>query len=86
MLHYTRLERLARGNHSNLLDPFVSCENNSVVNMTSGTISTTLLFFATYEWAQKVRVLHYTVLERLARDNHSSLLDPFVICKENKVL
>jgi hypothetical protein len=30
-------------------------------------------------------VLHYTRLERLAADKHSSLLSPFVSYKENKV-
>jgi hypothetical protein len=28
------------------------------------------LFFATYEWAQYIRELHYTRLEKLARDKH----------------
>jgi hypothetical protein len=31
-------------------------------------------------------VLHFTGLERLARDKHSSLLDPFISYEENEVL
>jgi len=31
-------------------------------------------------------VLHYTRLERLAREKHSSLLDPFVSYKEIELL
>jgi hypothetical protein len=44
------------------------------------------IFFVTYEWAQQARVFHYIKLERLAKDEHSSLLCPFVSYKENKVL
>jgi hypothetical protein len=36
--------------------------------------------------AQYAGVLHYTILERLARDKHSSLLGPFVSMEENEVL
>jgi hypothetical protein len=36
-----------------------------------------------YEWAQSARVLHYSRLERLAREKHLSLLGPFVSYKEN---
>jgi hypothetical protein len=43
------------------------------------------IFIVTYEWAQWVRVLHYTRLKRLAKDKLSSLLDPFVSYKENKL-
>ncbi len=35
------------------------------------------IFFAAYEWAQRVKVLDYTHLERLAMDKHYSLLDSF---------
>jgi hypothetical protein len=42
--------------------------------------------FATYKWVQLARELHYATLEKLARDKHSSLLCPFVSCKENEVL
>ncbi len=51
-----------------------------------GAYSQHFIFFVTYHWAQKARVLHYTRLERLARGKHSSLLDPFVSYEENEVL
>ncbi len=31
------------------------------------------MYFLTWEWAQKARVLHYTRLERIYGDKHSSL-------------
>jgi hypothetical protein len=52
----------------------------------SGTGFTTIYFIVTYEWAHRVRVLHYTRLERLARDKHSSYLGLFVSCIANEVL
>jgi hypothetical protein len=40
-----------------------------------------------FELAQQARVLHYyNMLERLARDKHSSLLDPFESYGENYML
>ncbi len=42
--------------------------------------------FETYEWATQARALHYTRLERLARDKHSSLLGLFLINENNEVL
>ncbi len=51
-----------------------------------GTIFTTLHFLVTYKEAQKALVLHYTMVERLARDKHSFSLGSFVIYEENKVL
>ncbi len=44
------------------------------------------IFFVTNKRAQQVRVLYNTRLERLVKDQHSSLLNPFVVYKENKVL
>jgi hypothetical protein len=38
--------------------------------------------FLTYKWIQLAGELHYTRLESLARDKHSSLLGPF---EENEV-
>jgi hypothetical protein len=49
-------------------------------------IYNTSFSFVTYEWAQQVRVLHKTRLERLARDKDSSLLVPFVSYEENKLI
>jgi hypothetical protein len=55
-------------------------------NIKQGPYSQHFIFYATFQWAQKGRPLHYTRLERLARDQHSILLDPFVSYKENEVL
>ncbi len=44
-----------------------------------------IIFFVTYSWAQWVRVLHQTSMERLAKNKHSSLLDPFVSYEEYEV-
>ena len=44
-----------------------------------------LIFFVTFEWALYVTVLLRTRLERLARDKHSSLLDPFVSYVEKRI-
>ncbi len=40
--------------------------------------------FVTCEWAHEARVLHYTLLEILAKDNYSRLLGPFIcdMCNE----
>ncbi len=43
-----------------------------------GPFSHHFIFFTTYEWAQQARVLHNTLLERLANNKNSSLLGPFV--------
>ncbi len=48
-----------------------------------GTYSKHFIFFMTHERAQYARVLHYSRLERLARDEHSSLLCSFTSYKEN---
>ncbi len=45
-----------------------------------------LIFFITYEWAQKDRVSHYIRLERHARGKHYSLLGPLVSYKEKEGL
>jgi hypothetical protein len=80
-----RLLRLLREKHSSLFALFVSNEENVVITP-PGTIFTTLHFLPTYYWTPKNRMLYYTKLERLARENHSYLLGPFVIYKENEVL
>jgi len=51
-----------------------------------GLYSQQFIFFTTYECAKNGRVLHYTRLESFATKKQSSLLDPFVRCKENEVL
>jgi hypothetical protein len=52
----------------------------------TGPYSENFIFFVTYDWAQQALVLHYTGLERLARDKHFKLLGPFVSYEENEVL
>jgi hypothetical protein len=44
------------------------------------------MFFVTYEWSQRARVLHYILLEWLARDKHSCLSGQFVSYEENEAL
>ncbi len=51
-----------------------------------GPYSQHFIFFVTYELAIITTVLHYTKLERLAMDKHSSLLGIFVSYEENEVL
>jgi hypothetical protein len=42
-----------------------------------------IIFFMSDKWVKQARVLHYTRLERRARDKHSSLLGPNkrAVCK-----
>ncbi len=47
--------------------------------------SQNFIFFATLELAQKDRALHYTRLERFARDKHSSILGLIISYEENEV-
>ncbi len=61
-------------------------KEGSVVNMALGLYSQHFIFFVTYEWTKKARMLHYAGLESLARDKYSSLLGPFVSYEENDVL
>jgi hypothetical protein len=51
-----------------------------------GPYSQQFIFFATYEMAQLARVLHYSWLEMLVREKHSSLLDSLISYAKNKVL
>jgi hypothetical protein len=77
VLHYTRLERPVRDKTLQLICPNRKLQRNlSVMNTTPGTIFTTHQFFVTYEWAEKGRVLHYTRLERPARDKILQLVLP----------
>jgi hypothetical protein len=68
VLHYNRLERIAKDKHSSLFGPFISCKKWSVVIMES--YPQHFIFFITYKCALKARVLHYNRLERLAKDKH----------------
>jgi selenophosphate synthase len=48
--------------------------------------SSKVIYFTTYQSAQYVEMLHYKMLERLAREKNISLLDPFVSYKEKEEL
>ncbi len=54
--------------------------------LSQGPYSQNLPFFLTYKWALYSGVSHYTRLEKLARDEHTSLVYPFVSYVENEVL
>jgi len=54
--------------------------------MLLGLYSQHFIFFVTFYWAQKARVVYYTRLERLVRDKHSSLVGPLISFKRNEVL
>ncbi len=87
VLLYTRLKKFARDKHSSLLRPFMSYEENIVLSIwLQGSYSQQFIFFITFKWAQKARVLQYTMLERLFKEKHSSLLSPFMSYEENIVL
>ncbi len=47
---------------------------------------TTLHFLCNLRMGPIARVLHYTRVERLAMDKHSSLLDSLINCEDNEVL
>jgi hypothetical protein len=49
-----------------------------------GIYSQHFISFVTYQWSHEARVLHYTRLDRLARDKHSSLLVPFKFQRKMK--
>jgi hypothetical protein len=51
-----------------------------------GAVFATLHLIDSYFLPQYAIVLHYTKMEWLARDKHTSALSPFVSYKENKVL
>ncbi len=50
-----------------------------------GPISQHSILFVPYEWELWARVLHYTNLERSAKNKHSSLLGQLVSHEENKL-
>ncbi len=49
-----------------------------------GLYSQQFILFATYELAQKARELRYCRMEKLVRDQHSSLLDLVISCADMK--
>ncbi len=78
-----------------IFDIFSCCKRNSTEIKVSlyvwqsceqGPYSQHSIFFITYESAQKARVFHNTMLERLTSDKHSNLLGQFLSYEENEVL
>jgi hypothetical protein len=51
-----------------------------------GPQSKPFIFFLNSKWAQKARVLNYTVLRKFTNYKYSSLLGPIVSYEENEVL
>jgi hypothetical protein len=87
VLHYIRLEQLARDKHSGLLGPLVTYKVIKVLRIRpQSPYSQHFIFSISYKLAQLAIVLHYIRLEQLARDKHTGLLGPLVTYKENKVL
>ncbi len=87
VLHYTRMESLARDKHSSLLGPLLSYEGNEVLWIRSQKLYWyCTLIHSFYEWAKYAGVLHYTRMESLARDKHSSLSGPLLSYEGNEVL
>ncbi len=82
VLHYARLERLARDKHSTLLGPLISFEEIKVSWVWPlGLYSQCFIFYLTYELSQKARVLHYARLKRPARTKQFTLLEPLISYK-----
>jgi hypothetical protein len=58
----------------------------SVVYKTPGPYSQQFNLFVTYKLTQKARALNYSWLEKLVREEHSSLLEQFISYEDNEVL
>ncbi len=87
MVHYTRLERLAKDKCSNLFGRFVSYEEiEALWILPLGQYSLDFIFIIAYKCAKESRVLYNTILERLASDKNSNLLGQFTNHKEIEVL
>jgi hypothetical protein len=81
-------DRLARQTQPRILR--YQCQAATTMRKTSPQIqvphSQHFIFFITYQLAQEIIVLHYTMLQRLARDKQTSFLGPIIRKKENEVL
>ncbi len=87
MLHDIRLEMFASYKHSSLLGPFLSYVENEVLwKWLPQPYSQNFIFFVSYKYFQKARVLDYTHPEKLASDKQSNILGPFASYEENEVL
>jgi hypothetical protein len=64
----------ARGKHSSLLRKFELTAIKSFITFATGAVFATLHFLRDFGMGPISRELHYTRLERLASDIHSSLL------------
>ncbi len=91
--HQTRLERLPRDKHTSLLSQFVRYDLKILENRPSKCLYLVSLSILSLMFVDKAKSLpwrrstwlfsditrkHYTRMERLPRDKHSSLLSPFV--------
>ncbi len=92
VLHYTRFKglpgkiTLAYSAHLQFTKKMKCCEcSPSLFDKQKGPIFTTH-FLYNLQMGPKSTVLHYTGLERLTRDKHSSFLGPYVDCKENVLI
>jgi hypothetical protein len=84
MLHYTRVERLDKDKIDLLLGLFVSYKVSWIWPLSLNLKH--FIFLVTDKWVWQAGVLHFTRIERLAKDNHDSLMGPFVSYKENELL
>ncbi len=79
-------EKTCQRQHSSLLGAFVSYKENEVLWIRPlWHYSQHFIFFTAYEWSQQARALHFSGLERLAKDKCTSLLGTSISYKENEV-
>jgi len=83
VLHYTGLGNVCQGQTLYLIEPICKLQRkNNCEYAPRDHIKKSFIFIVPYEWAQEAEVLHYTKLERFARDKPSILLFPFVKYKK----
>jgi hypothetical protein len=81
------LEQIFCDKHTTLFRAFVSYKENEVLwKLSLSQYSQNFIFFVTYEWAKLIRAIHYTMLEHIFCDKHTTLFRAFVNYKENEAL
>jgi hypothetical protein len=76
MLHYTRPKRLSRDKNSSLLGALINYEENEVLSIRPlGPSSQHFIYFVTYKWALKARVLNYTRLKGFPETKNLAYLE-----------
>jgi hypothetical protein len=83
VLHYTMFGKLACNIQSSFLPHHPVTKKMKCCEYESISLQDVILFLIS-EWAQDTRVLHYTTLEKLARDIQSSLLAHYLVTKKMK--